>query len=277
MTTPPHPYHDEIATCLRALYSEPIPDARIVVEQFPFGFFRYSRFKLLSGDIYLDGIEPAQVPELLKRMANDFANRSLNIYLDDRDKDALLGPALLAEGSERHDATIFLAYCGDIPPAVKRNDVSFERVRDDTELREAVRTKLMGFAHSEDEPPADALESEFAVRKGEISVGACYVLARVEGKVAAMISYYEMPDSLIFQLATRLPFRGRGIARHLMEQAIRRRLEAGARSVLVNGDEGGTPVRFYRRLGFVDEVYWRRRYSLPFPDSRVSKSGTIFS
>jgi len=258
-----HPYHDEIATRLRELYSESIPEVGIAVERLPFGRFRYNRHNPTSGDIFLDSIQPSQVPELLERIANDFTNRLHSICLDDRGKDALLSPALLAEGGKQHHATIILAYCGNVPPTVERDDVTFEKVRDDMDLREAVRTKLMGFANSEDEPPTDALEGEFATRKGEMLIGARYVLARVKGEGAAMVSYYEMPDSLIFQLATRLPFRGRGIARHLMEQTIRNRLEAGSRSVLVNCDEAGTPVEFYRRLGFVDEVYWERRYSLP--------------
>jgi len=48
MTTPLHPHHDETAACLRELYSKSIPEAGIVVEQFPFGLFRYSRFKALE-------------------------------------------------------------------------------------------------------------------------------------------------------------------------------------------------------------------------------------
>ncbi len=36
----------------------------------------------------------------------------------------------------------------------------------------------------------------------------------------------------------------------------------GRRSVLINADPDDTPVQIYRRLGFTDEVYWRRRYRM---------------
>ena len=258
-----HPFHDEIAKGLRELYSESIPEAGIVVERLASGLLRYSRANPTSCDIYLHDIQPAQVPELLERISTDFADRSLNIYVDDRARDARLGPRLVTGGIERHNATTILAYCGGAPQGVERDDVTIETVSDDFALYEAVRTKLMAFANSEEEPQANAIEEEFAIRKSEMPVGARCVLARAEGEGAAMVSYYEMPDSLIFQLATRLPFRGRGIARHLMELTIRGRLGEGGRSVLVNCDEEGTPAKFYRRLGFVDEVYWRQRYSLP--------------
>jgi GNAT superfamily N-acetyltransferase len=258
-----HPCHSLIVTCVRQLYSESVPEAGIVVEQLPIGLLRYNLCRPTSCDVYPRGVLPEGVPEFIERITRDYPDRAMDICLDDRGMDELLGPALFAAGLEQHSATTYLAYCRDTPQDMERDDVTVESVRDDAELRELVRTKLMGFANSECEPSNEALDGEFAVRKDEMPIGARYVLARVGGEAAAMVSYYEMQDSLIFQLATRLPFRNRGIARCLMERTVRERLVAGARSVLVNCDEEGLAVKLYRRLGFVDEVYWRRLYSFP--------------
>ncbi len=56
--------------------------------------------------------------------------------------------------------------------------------------------------------------------------------------------------------------RQRGIARHLLAQVIADAYDSGARSVIINTDPQDTPIQWYRREGFKDEVYWYRRYVL---------------
>jgi ribosomal protein S18 acetylase RimI-like enzyme len=88
------------------------------------------------------------------------------------------------------------------------------------------------------------------------------MLGRLEGEPAGIIGWYEGEDRHIFLLATRVPFRKRGIGRYLLCAALRDAYARGARSVIISADPDDTPVQLYRRLGFTDEVYWRDRYEL---------------
>jgi len=36
----------------------------------------------------------------------------------------------------------------------------------------------------------------------------------------------------------------------------------GCRSMIINAEEHSQPTALYRRLGFVDELYWYRKYLL---------------
>jgi ribosomal protein S18 acetylase RimI-like enzyme len=51
-----------------------------------------------------------------------------------------------------------------------------------------------------------------------------------------------------------------GVARHLLCRVIADSYDHGCRSVVINTDPDDTPIKWYRRLGFTDEVYWRRNY-----------------
>ena len=87
------------------------------------------------------------------------------------------------------------------------------------------------------------------------------LLGRVEGEAAAISGWYEGTDRLIFHLATRMPFRNRGIARHLLSHVIQEPYTSDHRSVTIFTDPEETPVSFYRRMGFPEEVYyWQARY-----------------
>ena len=78
-----------------------------------------------------------------------------------------------------------------------------------------------------------------------------------------MIGLYEGDDRFIFLLATRLPFRNRGITRWLLARVIGEASADGHRSVLINCDPADTPIRLYRRLGLTDEIYWQQCYAPP--------------
>ena len=91
--------------------------------------------------------------------------------------------------------------------------------------------------------------------------------ARVKGESVAVAAFYEGDDRFIFVLGTRVPFRHRGIGRTLLAHVVHDPGASGCRSVMINADEGGRPEALYRRLGFTDEVHWRR------PWTRRSSSG----
>lgn len=152
-----------------------------------------------------------------------------------------------------------LAHVGPRPEQVRRSDVTVEVVTPDT-LLDYVMVKLKGFANSEDAPPAEDVEKELAVRRRELASIGRFLIARVGADAAAILGYYDGSDRLIFNLATRTPFRMRGIARDLLCEVVADSYEQGCRSVIINTDPNDTPIQWYRRLGFTDEVYWRRSY-----------------
>ena len=87
-----------------------------------------------------------------------------------------------------------------------------------------------------------------------------FLLARVVGEPASVVAFYEGEDRFVHHLATRVPFRGRGIASRLLWVVLMGARARGCRSTIISAAENGRPVGLYRSLGFTDEVYWRREY-----------------
>jgi hypothetical protein len=122
--------------------------------------------------------------------------------------------------------------------------------------------KLQGFADSEDEPDPGRLATELALRRAENRGSGRSLLASVRGEPAAVLGLWGEADWVIFNLATRLPFRRR-LAELLLAEVLHEAADTpGCRAVVINGEEEDWPLSWYRRYGFSDEVYWRRRYRL---------------
>jgi hypothetical protein len=74
-------------------------------------------------------------------------------------------------------------------------------------LKDFVIVKLQSFANSEDTPDAGRVRAEDASRRDFRGPGRFFA-ARATGETAAVLAYYEgKSDRLIFNLATRVPFR----------------------------------------------------------------------
>ena len=77
-----------------------------------------------------------------------------------------------------------------------------------------------------------------------------------------MLAYYRGPDQLVFNLGTRVPYRHQGIAQAMLTRWADAGTASGCRSLMINATEGGRPAELYRKMGFVDEIYWYQRYEL---------------
>jgi ribosomal protein S18 acetylase RimI-like enzyme len=132
-------------------------------------------------------------------------------------------------------------------------------VKEDT-IEEAVRTERKGFADSEAGPDADELRHRLTLFRAEMGGQGSFLLARVAGEPASVVGFYEGEDRFIHHLATRVPFRRRGIASRLLSEVLAGARERGCRSTIISAAENGRPVGLYRSLGFTDEIYWRREY-----------------
>jgi ribosomal protein S18 acetylase RimI-like enzyme len=254
-----HPEHDRLHEEVRSWYRTSAPQLGYHLMQRRFGFYHHHVNHPESGRIIVEALTLGEVPEFLADASSYFDNRAVDVWLDDKDLDAAVGPALVAAGCSIDKANSHLAHVGPPPESVELSGIAVEAVTADTVMDYAL-VKLKGFANSEDAPSVEGVEKELAVRQGELASVGRFFIARVGPEPPAILGYYDGSDRLIFNLATRAPFRMRGIARQLLCQVIVDSYDQGCRSVIINTDPSDTPIEWYRRLGFTDEVYWRRSY-----------------
>ncbi len=182
------------------------------------------------------------------------------LRIDDAALNAALGPRLLARGWSV-GGNVMLSWVGDAP---EQTLVAGVEVDETPDLEEWSVAKLRGFSEDDAEPAAQRLRYELGLRRAEMPGGILRLrLARVEGEPVAVLGWYEGDDTDVFNLATRLDWRGRGIAKHLLTSCVANALEAGARSVLIGTDVDDTPQDWYRRLGFSDELFTAWTYTPP--------------
>lgn len=218
-------------------------------------------FGPLGGDrVILRLEESRRLPAALSEIRAGTRGRSLDIWVDDRERDESLGRALVAAGCERLNATTHLALVGELAASQGPEGLVIEPVGPEG-LERWAAVKLRAFADDESPPRPETLAAETAVRLAEAPL-ASHRLAHLEGEPVAVIAFYEGQDQLVFNLGTRLPFRHRGIAQAVLADWVAAGRHNGCRSFLINATEGERPAELYRRLGFVDEVYWYRRYRL---------------
>jgi ribosomal protein S18 acetylase RimI-like enzyme len=254
-----HPEHDRLREEVRSWYRGSSPQMGYHVEHRRFGFYRRHAERPDSTLVVVETLASDEVPEFLADVRRYFDNRKVHIWIDDKDLDRTLSPALVAASLSIGKDNTYLAHGGPQPERVQLSGVTVEPVTADT-LMDYVVLKLKGFASSEDEPSQEHIDEEMAVRKPEFESIGRFLIARVGNEPAAILGYYDGTDRMIFNLATRTPFRMRGIARRLLCGAVADSYDQGYRSVMINTDPADTPIQWYNRLGFTDEVYWRRSY-----------------
>lgn len=254
-----HPEHDRLREEVRSWYRTSWPQLGYHVEHRRFGYYRRHAEHPDPGLIIIETLAVDEVPEFLADASSYLDNRPASIWFEDKDLDRTLGPALVAAGCVIDKANVHLAHVGPCPDRVQLPGVTVEPVTADT-LMDYVQVKLKGFANSQDDPPGKSIDEELSLRKPEFESIGRFLLARIGDEPAAILGYYDGADRMIFNLATRKPFRMRGIARQLLCGAVAESYDQRCRSVIINTDPADTPIQWYNRLGFTDEVYWRRAY-----------------
>jgi ribosomal protein S18 acetylase RimI-like enzyme len=256
-----HPEHELLLGEVRAWFTSTYPELGYVVERRRFGFYRRNTENTELRLIVVESMKPEDAPEFVADAREYFDQRDVEIWVEGRELDATLGPALVAAGCVKDLPNVSLAFVGRAPEPVPLAGVTVEAVTRET-LRDYAVTKLKGFANSEAEPTSEQLDRELAIRKSEIAGIGRLLVARVGKEPASILGYYDGADRSIFNLATRIPFRNRGIAKYLLCRVIADSFDRGCRSVIIGTDPDDTPIQLYRRLGFTDEIYWRRGYWL---------------
>ncbi len=246
---------------MRGWYETSYPEQGYVVEARPFGFYGRNMLARHPGtnQVTVRNLSPETVPAFLVDVRAYYGQGRVLIFVDDRDVDATLGPLLVAAGCRDAEAQVYLALVGPLPSVATVPDISIDPVTEDN-LQEFVIAKIMGFEDSEEQPDHEQIDADISLRRAEMRGGGSFRLARVGRDPAGIVGWYEGPDRFIFILATRVPYRRRGIGQSLLADAVADAFASGCRSVIINVNPEGGPIGLYRALGFSDEVYWRHRY-----------------
>ena len=252
-----HPEHEAVSREVRSWYTASTPEIGVSAVATDHGILVRSdaigvrRLVLTEDTLQSVGAALAAATEF-------FGTAGFDVWIDDRSRAERLTPELVKAGWEPEQDTVVLAVAGELHAVPGPDELVIEDVVDLEGLRIWETVKIQGFADSEEPPAPQQLEEELSVRQAEWPV--CrYQLAMLGGEAVAMLGHYTGRDQMVFLLATRLPFRHRGIAQAMLGHWIERADATDTRSFLINCDEGGAPAALYRRIGFTDEVYWHRR------------------
>jgi ribosomal protein S18 acetylase RimI-like enzyme len=240
-------------------YTRSVPEMGFYVQERRFGFYQRQED---TGRVRatVRHLPDDDVPRFLRDLREYSGDEEITFHVDDRELDERLRPVLLESGCAPEVAEVFLAHTGGMPLlASEPEDLSVEAVNEGT-IEEAMRTERMGFADSEAEPDAVDFRRRLALRRAEMGGQGRFLLSRVAGEAASVVAFYEGVDRFVHHLATRVPFRSRGIASRLLSEVLAGAQGRGCRSTIISAGENGRPADLYRSLGFTDEVYRRREY-----------------
>ena len=263
-----HPAHDALVQEVRSWYIHDYPDLGKVVMQRQFGY--YSRIQQTTYcDIHIvEPFDPAQASAFHADVNAFYGRCRVLVFTHGQAVDSRLSDTLEQAGCTRGTAKLYLAHVSTgVSPAAESGPALIEPVTRSNFLDYTI-TKLKAFADSEEEPDQAAVEAGMATRRADLNADGAFLIARVGDEAAAIIGLYEGPDRYIFNLATRTPFRNQGIARQLLARVIADTYAQGKRSLLIATDPADTPLQFYRRMGFVDAIYWMGTWILDGTSAR---------
>lgn len=210
----------------------------------------------------LKPVAPTSLAAVLCEVEAMYAGVRVRVFVEGLDADRRLSEAFVSLGWTPADAHVILAHVGAVPWPPTVEGLRVERVTNAT-LREFNTVKLQGFADTDDPPGEDALAREATFREAEMQGVGRFLLARIDGEPASILAMYDDEDRDVFLLATRVSFRNRGIGTNLLTRVLREARDDGARSVVIGTNPDGKAIVLYRRLGFTDDVYYRRPYDPP--------------
>jgi GNAT superfamily N-acetyltransferase len=263
-----HPDHDAVASEVRGWFTTSAPEIGYEVASHWYGDL--SEIGDRRARLILSVDKPADVPAGLTAARAAHPGADLTIWVDDRARAARLDGALRAAGAVPRDATTHLALVGAMAEVAGPDALLIREVAD-SDLDRWAAVKVQSFADTEDPPAADQVAAEASERLGERSLTDLRI-ATLDGDEVAVFACYTGADQLVFTLGTRVPYRHRGIAQAMLAEWVARAHTAGCRSMMINAHQGGRPEALYRRLGFVDEIYWYQAYELA---AATSSAGVV--
>jgi ribosomal protein S18 acetylase RimI-like enzyme len=208
-----------------------------------------------------DKITSDQTSSMLLEAGSHIDSPSVRVYLDGQTSDRELHAPLINAGFTLNCQLVYLAYRGTPPNSQPDPALTIEPMTDKNAV-DYYTAWCKGFSDSENEPTPEETEEDVVSLIQEMEGGNSYLIGRVKGDAATIAGWYEGPDRLIFHLATRLPYRNQGHAKRILSYIISDTFQTGRQSVTIFTDPNDTPVEFYRRMGFTEEVYRQIRYTI---------------
>lgn len=265
---PSHPAHEDLVQEVRSWYIQDYTDLGKVVARRRFGY--YSRIEKTGYcDVHLvKPFDPSEAAAFHADVCAFYGQRRVLIFTHGQAVDSQLSEALVQASCARGSAKLYLAHVnGGSLPAAGQGTSRIEPVTHRNLLDYQI-AKLKAFADSEEEPDPAAVEAGMRIRRAELNADGAFLIARAGDEAAGIIGWYEGADRYVFHLATRRPFRNRGIARQLLSHLVADTYALDRRSLLIATDPADTPIQFYRRMGFVDEIYWMGTWILDSSSGR---------
>jgi len=253
-----HPEHDAVAAEVASWYTASTPEIGHEVNELWYGY--HCNLGPDKARVVLRVDEPGQVPMALRDARPAGGMRTLTILVDNRDRAARLNAALADNGYQPGDATTNLALVGPMTGHAGPDGLVIESV-DETGFADWSTVKLQAFNDNESAPAPDQLARTVAVRRSELAISECQI-GLLGGEKVAVLAYYRGTDQMVFNLGTRVPYRHQGIAQAMLARWVDAGVASGCRSLMINAAERGRPAQLYRRLGFIDEIYWYQTYQL---------------
>lgn len=258
-TLMPDPDLSPVSREIRARYRGAKRGRRETVHRGRYGWYTRHLDDPSLDSVIVGPISEGQIPDLLEEVRQQYGAGPARVYVDDRNLNCALNKAMVASGCRPSCELIYLAHLGKPPQIESVPELSVEHVTGDN-IRDYEIVRMKGFSDSEDDPDQSEVAANVDALTADLGEGCELIVARVGQEAAAIAGWYEGQDRLVFHLATRVPFRNRGIARHLLSRVTCETYAQGRRSVTIFTDPEDTPIHFYRRLGFTGEVYWQARY-----------------
>ena len=259
-----HRDHVELSRDLRGWFTCSNPEIDYEVKQHWYGYLSNPEGPI-GTRLILNIDDPSRVATALFDAASLCAGQALAVWVDDRERWALLNEALQIAGCRPVKAMTHLALVGSLRVTSRLASLHIEDVGDE-HLEEWAITKLKCFNDREEHPSRESIAAEMSTRRAEKAL-AQLRLARFDGEPVGMVAFYVGNDQLVFNLGTRTPFRHLGVAQEMLTRWVHEGVSQNCRSLIINADDPGMPQKLYRRMGFVDEIYWYQRYEFDTVDS----------
>ncbi|MBO0883386.1 MAG: GNAT family N-acetyltransferase [Mycobacterium sp.] len=253
-----HPEHHALAAEVARWFTASTPEIGRDVHEFWYGY--HCNLGPDRARVTLRMEDPDQLATALRDARTASEKRHLTIRVDNRDRAARLDAALRDYGCQPGDAITHLALVGPMTGRAGPEDLVIESI-DEARLEEWATVKLQAFHETESAPAFDRLRGEVETRRGELAIAECQI-GMLGGENVAVLAYYRGTDQMVFNLATRTPYRHRGIAQTMLARWVDAGIANGCRSLMINATDGGRAAALYRSLGFTDEIYWYRTYEL---------------
>lgn len=221
-----------------------------------YGWYRGGDHAL--GVATLGPIAPAQVIGCIAELADYAGHRAALLWLDEEEHERRLRRHLAALGCIPAYTATYLAHDQPLAAAEPPAGASLE-TGGEANLTEFVSVKCRAFMATEHSPSPERLHQELERRRREFRGNGRFLLARVAGQPAGVVSWFQDGgDCFLNLLAVRVPFRRLGLGLALVRAMLARCYADGARAVMVVPEPA--VARLYRQAGFTTTVCQRRAY-----------------